>query len=93
MTDGRDFAIGQDWTGTESIDFWFKGTGSGEHILNELEFGSWKTLDLHLHFLQAGNDMFKDYEVQEFCIIGSQTLGFLRPVPIRYVKEDRKSVV
>ena len=26
---GRDFAIGQDWTGTESIDFWFKGTGSG----------------------------------------------------------------
>ena len=26
--------------------------------------------------------------MQEFCITGSQTLGFLRPVPIRYVKED-----
>ena len=29
---GRDFAIGQDWTGTDTIDFWFKGTGSGEPI-------------------------------------------------------------
>ena len=28
----RDFAIGQDWTGTESLNFWFKGTGSGEEI-------------------------------------------------------------
>ena len=32
--------------------------------------------------------MFHDYMVQEFCLIGSQTLGLLRPVPIRYVKED-----
>ena len=29
---GRDFAIGQDWTGTDTIDFWFRGTGSGEPI-------------------------------------------------------------
>ncbi len=28
----RDFAIGQDWTGTETLDFWFKGTGSGEDV-------------------------------------------------------------
>jgi len=28
----HDFAIGQDWTGTESINFWFKGTGSGEEL-------------------------------------------------------------
>jgi beta-glucanase (GH16 family) len=28
----RDFAIGQDWTGTESLNFWFRGTGSGEEI-------------------------------------------------------------
>jgi beta-glucanase (GH16 family) len=29
---GRDFAIGEDWTGTESLDFWYNGTGSGEDV-------------------------------------------------------------
>ncbi|MEM9773538.1 MAG: SdrD B-like domain-containing protein [Chloroflexota bacterium] len=28
----RDFPLGQDWTGTETIDFWFKGTGSGNEV-------------------------------------------------------------
>ena len=28
----RDFPIGQDWTGTESLDFWFKGDGSGDPV-------------------------------------------------------------
>ncbi len=28
----RDFPLDQDWTGTESLDFWFNGTGSGEEI-------------------------------------------------------------
>ena len=28
----RDFPIGQDWTGTESLDFWFKGTGNGDPV-------------------------------------------------------------
>ncbi len=28
----RDFPIGQDWTGTESLEFWFNGTGSGEEV-------------------------------------------------------------
>ena len=28
----HDFALGQDWSGTESLDFWFKGTGSGEPV-------------------------------------------------------------
>lgn len=32
--------------------------------------------------------MHRDYEVQEFCIAGSQTLAPLRAIPIRYVKED-----
>ena len=89
---GANFGSGLAHVGRGQLARWgrliFQGTGSGEQILNELEFGSWKTLDLHLHFLQAGNDMFEDYEVQEFCITGSQTLGYLRPVPIRYVKED-----
>jgi beta-glucanase (GH16 family) len=34
---GRDFPIGQDWTGTESLDFWFNGTGSGEEITVNLK--------------------------------------------------------
>lgn len=32
--------------------------------------------------------MFSHYQVQEFCLIGSQTLPLLRPIPIRYLKED-----
>jgi len=30
---------------------------------------------MHPHYLQPGNDIHKDYQVQEFCIIGSQTQG------------------
>ena len=33
----RDFPIGQDWTGTESLDFWFNGTGSGEQVTVNLK--------------------------------------------------------
>ena len=29
---GRDFAIGQDWSGGEALRFWFYGTGSGDEI-------------------------------------------------------------
>ncbi|MGE4489638.1 MAG: hypothetical protein AB7E95_08855 [Kiritimatiellales bacterium] len=64
------------------------GTGSGFRILNELEFGSWKTLDLHLHFLNEGTRMLQDYQVQEYCMIGSQVPELFRFAPIRYVKED-----
>lgn len=89
---GANFGSGLAHIGQGQASRWkniiFQGTGVGTHILNELEFGSWKTIDLHCHFLQPGNDMYTDYQVQEFCIIGSQTLSFLRPVPIRYVKED-----
>ena len=33
----RDFPIGQDWTGTESLDFWFNGTGSGQDVTVNLK--------------------------------------------------------
>jgi beta-glucanase (GH16 family) len=33
----RDFPLGQDWTGTETLDFWFKGTGSGETVTVNLK--------------------------------------------------------
>ena len=29
---GHDFAISQDWTGTETLDFWYYGSGSGEDV-------------------------------------------------------------
>lgn len=89
---GANFGSGLAHIGKGQLSRWgrliFSGTGRGTQVLNELEFGSWKTLDLHLYFLQPGNDMLNDYQVQEFCIVGSQTLDILRPIPIRYVKED-----
>ena len=89
---GANFGSGLAHIGRGQLSRWgrliFQGTGRGTQILNELEFGSWKTIDLHLHFLMPDNDMLHDYQVQEYCVIGSQTLGILRAVPIRYVKED-----
>lgn len=89
---GANFGSGLAHVGQGQLARWgrliFGGTGRGLKILDELEFGSWKTLDLHRHFLLSGNDMYRDYRVQEFCLVGSQTLPELRAVPIRYVKED-----
>jgi len=89
---GANFGSGLSHVGQGQLSRWknqlLQGTGVGTKILDELEFGCSKTLDLHTHFLKPGNDILKNYQVQEFCIIGSQTLGMLRLVPIRYVKED-----
>lgn len=89
---GANFGSGLAHIGKGQLARWgrliFGNTGRGMKVLDELEFGAWKTLDMHLSFLADGNDMYKDYEVQEFCMNGSQTLSFLRPIPIRYVKED-----
>ena len=89
---GANFGSGLAHVGQGQLSRWgrliFAHTGRGTQVLDELEFGSWKTLDLHRHFLQPGKDMYKDYEVREFCIIGSEIPALLRPVPIRYIKED-----
>ncbi len=89
---GANFGSGLAHIGQGQLSRWknqlLQGTGVGNKILNELEFGCDKTIDLHTHFLKPGHDMRLDYGVQEFCIIGSQTLSMLRFVPIRYVKED-----
>ncbi len=89
---GANFGSGLAHIGRGQLSRWgrllFMGTGRGIQVLDELEFGSSKSLDLHLHFLKPQNDMYDDYQVQEFCAIGSQTLQALRAVPIRYVKED-----
>lgn len=66
----------------------FGHTGRGMEVLKELELGSSKTIDLHLHFLEEGRSLKHHYGVREFCFNGSQTLPALRLLPIRYVKED-----
>jgi beta-glucanase (GH16 family) len=33
----HDFPIGQDWTETETLDFWFKGSGSGDEVVVTLK--------------------------------------------------------
>jgi hypothetical protein len=89
---GANFGSGLAHIGKGQLARWGRsltiGTGCGFRILNELEFGSWKTLDLHLHFLQEGSRMIEDYQVQEYCVIGSQVPELYRFAPIRYVKED-----
>ncbi len=88
---GANFGSGLAHIGQGQLARWgriVQGVERGVRVLEELEFGSWKTLDLHLDFLQAGSDMWEDYRIQEFCMVGSQTLGELRMVPVRYVKED-----
>ncbi|TQV88333.1 hypothetical protein [Aliikangiella coralliicola] len=89
---GANFGSGLAHIGKGQLSRWknllSQGTGVGSRILDALEFGSSDTLDIHTHFLKPGEDMYRDYRVQEFNIIGSQTLDALRVVPIRYVKED-----
>ena len=89
---GAQFGSGLAHIGRGQMARWSKlivqGVGRGVQVLNELEFGATKTLDLQLHFRQSGYDMYTDYQVQEYCLVGSQTLNALKAVPIRYVKED-----
>lgn len=33
----HDFALGQDWTGTETLDFWYYGAGGGEEVVVTLK--------------------------------------------------------
>ncbi len=89
---GANFGSGLAHIGQGQLARWgrfiFEGVGSGEKVLDALEFGSWFAIDLHHHFLQPGQDMRGDYQVQEFCIIGSEIPSSLRLIPIRYIRED-----
>ena len=94
---GANFGSGLAHVGRGQLARWgrflFSGTEPGIQILNELEFGSWKTLDLHKYFLETGHKMRTDYEVQEFCLSGSQALSgklqsLAKIIPIRYIRED-----
>ena len=89
---GANFGSGLAHIGQGQLSRWgrliFGRTGRGTRILKELEFGSWKTIDMQQSFLEKENDMYSQYQVQEFCLNGSQTLSYLRMIPIRYIKED-----
>jgi hypothetical protein len=65
-----------------------QGVQRGMGVLGGLELGSSWAIDLHTHFLQPGFDMFLDYGVMEFCMVGSQVPPEYFIVPVRYGKED-----
>jgi hypothetical protein len=89
---GANFGSGLAHIGQGQLARWarliFQGTGSGVRVLDELELGAGKTLDLHLYFLGLKQRMHEDYHVQEYCLNGSRTTDASRAIPIRYVKED-----
>ena len=61
---GANFGSGLAHVGKGQLARWARllalHTGSGGLVLNELMFGSWKSLDLAHHFLQENNRMFDD---------------------------------
>jgi len=64
------------------------GAERGMQILDALELGTERTLDLHLHFVRPGNLMIADYGVHESVITGTQADVKWFAAPIRYAKED-----
>jgi hypothetical protein len=65
-----------------------RGAQRGVKVLHALEFGSSDTIDMHLGFLRDGTNIIKDYQVQEFIIIGTQADPAWFEFPIRYAHED-----
>ena len=88
---GANFGSGWAHMGQNRIARWgrevFTGSEAGVKILEALELGSSKTLDLHLHFLEPGQTM-PELGVREFVIIGSQASARWFEFPIPYAKED-----
>ncbi len=65
-----------------------RGAQRGLKVLHALELGSSDTIDMHTGFLRDGTDMAKNYQVQEFVIIGTQADPSWFEFPIRYAHED-----
>ena len=90
---GANFGSGWAHIGKGQVAKWGRfvfqhGTERGVRVLHALELGSDWTIELHRHFLQAGNLPTVDYGVYESVIIGSQADVKWFTVPIRYAKED-----
>jgi hypothetical protein len=90
---GANFGSGWGHIGKGQLAKWGRlvfegGAERGLQILDALELGSDRTLDLHLHFLRAGYGMVADYGVREAVITGTQADVKWFVAPIRYAKED-----
>jgi pimeloyl-ACP methyl ester carboxylesterase len=90
---GANFGSGWAHVGKGQLAQWGRmifqgGAERGVQVLDALELGSDWTLDLHLHFLRAGQAMLQDYRVCEYVVIGTQADVQWYPIPIRYAKED-----
>ena len=90
---GANFGSGWGHIGKGQLAKWGRlvfegGAERGLQILDALELGSERTVDLHLHFLQTGNAMVTDYGVREAIITGTQADVSWFSAPIRYAKED-----
>jgi len=64
------------------------GAQRGVKVLQALELGSSDTIEMHLAFLRDGTNIVKDYQVQEFIIIGTQADPSWFEFPVRYAHED-----
>ena len=87
--------LGSGWAhiGETQLAKWLRYIGQGGQerglaVLSGLELGSNWAIDLHCHFLQAGQNMLLDYHVMEFSVVGSQPPPAWMIVPFRYGKED-----
>lgn len=90
---GANFGSGWGHIGRGQLAKWARlvfegGAERGLQILDALELGSERTLELHLHFLRMGNAMVADYGVREAVITGTQADVKWFAAPIRYAKED-----
>lgn len=89
---GANFGSGLAHIGKGQLAKWGRlvlwGQERGMRILDGLELGSEWTLDLHLHFLEPGNQLAHDYDVREHVIVGTQADAAWYEAPIRYMKED-----
>lgn len=89
---GANFGSGWAHIGKGQLAKWgqkvFRGTERGVQVLDSLEFGSNDTIDMHLHFVGRGQEMFRDYQVCEYVLIGSQAKAEWLPIPVPYAKED-----
>jgi pimeloyl-ACP methyl ester carboxylesterase len=90
---GANFGSGWGHIGKGQLAKWGRlvfenGAERGLEILDALELGAERTIDLHLHFTRPGNFMVADYGVREAVITGTQADVKWFTAPIRYAKED-----
>jgi hypothetical protein len=70
------------------LSFFDHGAEPGVKLLQSVEPGSDLTLRLHLHFIQDGNRMLEEYQVQEYVVVGTQAPSEWFKLPVRYAKEE-----